>query len=146
MSIYTTLWEIKIRRRHRFDDVWVEVFAQAVRAFIGYSSDYPNGDPYADFLPPLTQKYDPSMDSGQIYRAVVIVQAGRDQKDVQRYTDPLMVMSGDEYLRMSFQELLDRIEAAVGWDEDVVACSYSPTGEKKIIRVPGWLKLEQEQR
>jgi len=45
MSIYATLWEIKIPRRHAFDEEWVEVYAQAVPAHIGHPSDYPAGDP-----------------------------------------------------------------------------------------------------
>jgi hypothetical protein len=65
---------------------------------------------------------------------VVIVQRGRDQKDVQRYTDPLIVMSGEEYLRIGFQDLLDRIHKAVGWDESVVMMAILPGGEKRIIR------------
>src|SRR5262245_28341897 len=72
MSIYSTLWEIKVRRRHEFDDEWVTVFAQAVPPHIGHPSCYPEGDPYADFLPPVVE-YDPVTNEGP-YRAVVIVQ------------------------------------------------------------------------
>src|SRR5262249_20402905 len=143
MSIYATLWEIKIPKRHRFDDEWVEVFAQAVPAFIGYSSGLPDGDPYADFLPPLTQKYDPAMDYK--YRAVVIVQAGRDKKNGQRYSEPPLGITGGQYRAISFDELLERIQKAVGWDQDVIACSYSATGEKQVIRVPGWREREKKQ-
>jgi hypothetical protein len=134
MSIYATLWEIKIPRRHPFDKEWVEVFAQAVPPHIGHPSEYPEGDLYADFLPPVVEDYDPKTGEGPYNRAVVIVQKGRDKKDVQRYVDPLIVMTGKEYAAISFAELLDRIYKAVGWDDSVVGVFYSPTGEKKILR------------
>jgi hypothetical protein len=134
MSIYATLWEIKVPRRHEFDDEWVAVFGQAVPAHIGHPSEYPEGDLYASFLPPVVSEYDPETGEAPYDRAVVIVQEGRDQKDGQRYTDPLIVMSGEEYSRVGFQELLDRIHAAMGWDESVVALALLPNGQKKIIR------------
>src|SRR5436309_10349222 len=102
MSIYATLWEIKVQRRHEFDDEWVSVYAQAVPPHIGQPEYYPEGDLYADFLPPVVQDYD--RETGLPYRAVVIVQEGRDAKDVQRYVDPLIVMTGEEYTRIPFQE------------------------------------------
>jgi hypothetical protein len=68
---------------------------------------------------------------------VVIVQEGRDEKDGQRYVDPLLVMSGEEYTRIPFKALLDRIHKAMGWDKRVVAMSYGPDGEKRIIRIDG---------
>jgi hypothetical protein len=142
MSIYATLWEIQIRKGHRFDDEWLEVFAQAVPPHIGHVSHYPNGDPYADFLPPVIEEYDADTDLPKLYRAVVIVQRGRDRKDIQRYVDPLIVMTGGEYLNTPFHELIRRIELAVGWDQDVVACGFSPDGTKKVIRVSGWLERE----
>jgi hypothetical protein len=138
MSIYATLWEIKVPRRHCFDEEWVKVYAQAVPPHIGHPSEYPEGDPYADFLPPVVQDYDPTnLDEVPVNRAVVIVQEGRDHKDIQRYTDPLLVMSGEEYRRIPFQELLDRIHKAMGWDENVIALALLPSGEKKIIRRKG---------
>ena len=133
MSIYATLWEIKVPRRHLFDEEWVEVFAQAVPPHIGHPSHYPEGDPYADFLPPVVQDYDPETE--RPYRAVVIVQQGRSEKDIQRYVDPLLVLNGEEYARTPFEELLDRIHKAMGWDESVVAMSWTPDGKKKIIRL-----------
>src|SRR5919204_5179843 len=103
MSIYATLWEIKVPRRHPFDSEWVEVWAQAVPAHIGHPSAYPEGDPYADFLPPVVQDYDPETDHAPYDRAVVIVQEGREKKDGQRSVHPLIVMSGEEYSRTPFQ-------------------------------------------
>jgi hypothetical protein len=137
MSIYATLWEVKVRRRHAFDDEWVRVFAQAVPPHIGHPSEYPDGDPYADFLPPVVQDYDPETGEAPFHRAVVIVQEGRDRKDVQRYVDPLLVMSGEEYARTPFQELLDRIHKAIGWDDSVIGLFLTPDGQRKIIRSEG---------
>ena len=144
MSIYATLWEIQIRKGHRFDDDWVEVYAQAVPPHIGHPSEYPDGDPYADFLPPVVENYGSGPDKPKCYRAVVILQAGRDKKNGQRYIDPLFVMTGEDYLKTPFHELLGRIEQAVGWDQDVVACWYTASGEKKIIRSPGRLDREKK--
>jgi hypothetical protein len=137
MSIYATLWEIKVPRRHPFDDEWVEVYAQAVPAHIGHPSEYTEEDPYADFLPPVVQDYDPSTGDAPYHRAVVIVQEGRDRKDIQRYVDPLIVMSGEEYAKMPFSTLLDRIHAAMEWDDKVLGVFLQPNGEKRIIRTDG---------
>jgi len=134
MGIYSTLWEIMVPRRHWFDSEFVKVFAQAVPPHIGHPSHYPEGDPYADFLPPVVQDYDPESGEERVQRAVVILQEGRDKKEVQRYIDPLIVMSGEEYLRVGFQELLDRIHKAIGWDEPVIAMAILPTGQTKVIR------------
>jgi len=97
MSIYSTLWEIQVPRHHYFDEEWVEVYAQAVPPHIGHPSQYPEGDPYRDFLPPVVENYDPETGNAPFDRAVVIVQRGRDKKDIQRYVDPLIVMTGEEY-------------------------------------------------
>src|SRR5437870_5595757 len=134
MSIYATLWEIQVPRRHFFDTEWVKIFAQAVPAHIGHPSEYPDGDPFADFLPPIVSDYDRETGEAPYHRAVVIMQEGRMRKEGQRYVDPLMTLTGEEYSRISFQELLDRIHKAVGWDEDVVGIFLTPSGEKKIIR------------
>src|SRR5437588_10636452 len=114
MSIYATKWEIMVPRRHSFDDEWVRVFAQAVPPHIGHPSEYPDGDPYIEFLPPAVQDYDPEAGTAPFDRAVVIVQERRNEKIGQRYTDPLLVVSGEEYARIPFQELLDRIHKAIG--------------------------------
>src|SRR5262249_35486932 len=116
-----------------FDEEWVSVFAQAVPPHIGHPRYYPEGDPYADFLPPVVD-YDPETGAAPYNRAVVIVQEGRDRKDIQRYVDPLLVLTGEEYAKVPFQELLNRITKAMGWDESVVALFITPKGEKRIIR------------
>jgi hypothetical protein len=134
VSIYTTLWEIKIPLRHSFDGEWVMVYGQAVPAYVGHPSVYPEGDPFADFLPPIVKEYEPETDAQYPHRAVFIVQEGRDEMDGQRYVDPLLVFTGEEYSRMTFQKLLDRIYTAIGWDETAIALQVLPSGEKKTIR------------
>ena len=145
MSIYATLWEIKLPKAHRFDDEWVSVYAQAVPPHIGHPSHYPEGDPYSDFLPPVVECA-PQTGLGPFNRAVVILVEGRDEKVIQRYTDPLLVLTGEQYAQMPFQDLLDAITDAMPWDRDVIAVSIGPGGEQKVIRVPGWRDLEKQTR
>jgi hypothetical protein len=142
MSIYATLWEIKLPKAHAFDAEWVSVYAQAVPPHIGHPSHYPEGDPYSDFLPPVVE-CDPNTGLGPYNRAVVILMEGRDEKVIQRYTDPLLVLTGEEYARMPFQDLLDAIEQAMPWDRDVVAMMIGPDGQRKVIRVPNWRAKER---
>jgi|SRR5437899_2208602 len=137
MSIYATLWEIQVPRRHFFDTEWVRICAQSVPAHIGHPSEYPGGDPFAAFLPPIVPEYDPKTGEAPYDRAVVIVQEGRERKDGQRYVDPLMTLTGEEYSQITFKELLDRIHKAVGWDDEVVGMFLTPSGERKIIRKDG---------
>ncbi len=141
MSIYATLWEIRLPKAHAFDEEWIEVYAQAVPAHIGHPSHYPEGDPYADFLPPVVE-CDPKTGRGPYHRAVVILAEGRDEKVGQRYTDPLLVMTGEEYHRAAFQDLLDAIERALPWDPDVAGVTFGPDGGRRVIRVPGWRNRE----
>ena len=127
MSIYATLWKIRLPLRDwdillvtgkgKFalqggelvphEEGWVEVFCQAVPGHIGHPSQYLDGDPYADFLPPV-------VDDPEKYRAVVILQEGRDEKDGQRYVDPLMTLTWDEYQALSFDAMLEKLYQAIG--------------------------------
>jgi hypothetical protein len=120
MSIYATLWEIVLPAVDTRADTWACVYAQAVPAHIGHPSHYPDGDPYADCLPPVVQEYNPETDEAPWYRAVVIVQQGRSKKDIQKYVDPLLVLSGEEYAKIPFQSLLDRIRERVDWNRFAV--------------------------
>ncbi len=126
MSIYATLWQIRlptpewtvlVATAHgdlRLEDgelvpheeEWVEITFQGVPGHIGHPSYYPDGDPYASFLPPV-------VDDPEKLRAVVIVQEGRNEKDVQRYVDPLLTLSGDEYHSLSFDALMQKIYEAM---------------------------------
>ena len=111
MSIYATLWRLQFPRYG--DDhtacEWVEVLAQGVPGHIGTPSPghgYENGDPFADFLPPPIALA--PGDQGDKLRAVVIVREGTP-KHGQRYIDPLLVLTGEEYQRSTFDELRRRI-------------------------------------
>jgi hypothetical protein len=145
MSIYATLWEIQLRKSHCFDTEWVCVYAQAVPPHIGHPSHYPEGDPYSDFLPPIVE-CDPETGLGPHYRAVVILVEGRDEKVVQRYTDPLMVLTEVEYSRIPFPALLEAIQDAIPWDKDVAGMWTDSTGQQKVVRLPGWRALENRDR
>ena len=132
MSIYATLWMLRLPvwvpcTAETMDtwhtvgsgDIgpltqrWVEVWAQAVPAHIGHPSIYPEGDPYAWFLPPVVE-YDPDDEEREwTPRAVIIVDEDHSEKDVQRYPDSLMVLTGAEYQAMKFGEMLERIEDAL---------------------------------
>lgn len=111
MSIYATLWRLKFPQ---FGDEhtgceWVEVIAQGVPAHIGSPTPghgYEAGDPYADFLPPAVPV--PPDDEGGALRAVVIVLAD-SPKEGQRYVDPLVILTGEEYEVLSFGELHQQI-------------------------------------
>jgi hypothetical protein len=94
------------QRRER----WVEVYAQAVPAHIGHPSMYPDGDPYADFLPPVVD-YNPDIDCPP--RAVLIIDEDHSEKDGQRYLSPLLLLTGTEYEQLTFAALLDRITMAL---------------------------------
>ncbi|MCI0463679.1 MAG: hypothetical protein L0Z62_42635 [Gemmataceae bacterium] len=133
MSIYATLWEIALPRSYHFDEEFIKVFAQAVPAHIGHPSCYPEGDPFAEFLPPVVE-YDPKTGEAPFHRAVFIIRADRAQKVGQRYTDPILVLTGEEYARSTFDELIRRIENAMGWDESITGFKFLPGGQKQLIR------------
>jgi hypothetical protein len=106
MSIYATLWDIKVRRPGT--DEWPEVYAQAVPAHIGQPSEGYESDPYAGFLPPLVTPYDPDDDSMPC-RAVLIIQHGYHRKEDQRYVEPLLMFTGAEWCELTLNELMLRI-------------------------------------
>jgi hypothetical protein len=137
MSIYATLWEFKLPKAHRFDTEWVMVYAQAVPAHIGHPSHYPEGDLYADFLPPVVE-CDPETGSGPYYRAVLILVEGHDEKIGQKYTSPLLTLTGEEYAQISFQTLFDAIEGAMPWDREIVGMKLHRDGTRTLIRAEEW--------
>ena len=124
MSIYATLWQNRLRapewdillctQHGEFsledgdldEEHWVEITFQGVPGHIGHPSYYPGRDPYASFLPPV-------VDDPEKLRAVVVVQEGWKDKDVQRYVDPLLTLSGDEYQALSFDALMRKIYEAM---------------------------------
>jgi hypothetical protein len=140
MSIYATLWTLQFPR---FGDdhtgcEWVEVWAQGVPGRIGTPSPgygYEAGDPYSDFLPPpIVLAPD---DQGHKLRAVVIVRAGTPKK-VQRYVDPLLVLTGEEYERSTFDELYTRIcEALRGSRPEVLLEFFGADGSVRLMMSDG---------
>jgi hypothetical protein len=122
MSIYATLWRLKFPRHGdgHTGCGWLEVVAQGVPAHVGTPTPglgYEAGDPYAAFLPPAVQVR--AEDGDQTLRAVVIVTAGTRKgthRSSQEYTDPLLVLSGQEYSAISFGDLHARICNALRGD------------------------------
>ncbi|MBI2761351.1 MAG: hypothetical protein HYX51_08005 [Chloroflexi bacterium] len=119
MSIYATLWELKWPRDGAWassDDDYVEVWCQAVPAHIGHPSDYPEGDPYADFLPPPVRLDEVEEPYGPPYRAVFIcgpLTTKGTTRSGQEYVDPLIVLTGDEYESITWPALHERIGEAL---------------------------------
>jgi hypothetical protein len=114
MSIYATLWTLKFPRHgdDHFGCEWIEVTAQGVPAHIGSPAPglgYEDGDPYAAFLPPAIS--DPP-DDWDAMRAVVFVTEETEKgtpRCGQEYDKPLLVLTGEEYERMTFAELHRRL-------------------------------------
>ena len=135
MSIYATQWILKFPR---YGDVhsnceWVDVIGQGVPAHIGTPTDgygYESGDPYAEFLPPAVEVTDDD-DAG--LRAIVIVRASTE-KVGQEYIGPLLVLSGSEYLAISFQELHERIcDALRGSRPKLFAEVFAGDGKRTLM-------------
>jgi len=134
MSIYATLWSIQIRDPASpfTSPKWVEVTAQAVPPHIGSPTPgcgYETGDPYADFLPPPVETDEGGQ--AQYNRAVVFVTDETwkgTASNGQEYVDPLLVLTGEEYAKMPFQVLLDRLQGAVQSGPRVVMEFLAPDG------------------
>jgi hypothetical protein len=115
VSIYATVWVLKFPRYGDYHTgcEWVDVVGQGVPAHIGTPSPghgYEAGDPYADFLPPAVEA--PEGYDGTALRAIVIVR-GEAEKTGQRYADPLLVLSGEQYAATPFDRLHEQICAAL---------------------------------
>lgn len=124
MSIYATLGRIGVCPDIFWDEDdgngLVGVWIQGVPSFIGHPAPgygYEAGDPYADFLPPPTDAPDPEADDVPRMRAVVFVDDD-EEKDGQRYVNPLLVLTGAEYAAIPFDELLERLTEAVRTKEE----------------------------
>ena len=140
MSIYATLWTLKFPADG--DDCigcqWVRVRAQGVPAHIGSptpEAGYEDGDPYGSFLPPPIAAHD---DESPGLRAVVFVTentAKGTQRSPQEYEGPLLVLSGDEYARITFEELHRRLcDVLRGNRAPMVAEILGPGGSHRIVR------------
>jgi hypothetical protein len=119
MSIYATLWTIQIQDPASpfTSPRWVKVTAQAVPAHVGSPTPgcgYEDGDPFGDFLPPPIE----TDEDGQAdyHRAVVFVTDETRKgtaRNGQEYVTPLLVLTGEEYARMPFEALLEKLEESV---------------------------------
>jgi hypothetical protein len=140
MSIYATLWSIQIQdpASSFTDPRWVTVTAQAVPPHIGSPTPgcgYEKGDPYADFLP-LAVATDENGDA-EYNRAVVFITEETRKgtlRSGQEYVDPLFVLSGEEYAKMPFQTLLERLEEAIRSGPRVVAEYLDSEGQTHVLR------------
>lgn len=100
MSIYATLWMIKIQDDQ---DNWHEIWGQGVPGHIDYT-----GEKWSWLPPPIANE--------NSMRAVVVV-TNETRKGTprcgQEYQNPLFILSGEEHARMTWMEMLDRIEQAI---------------------------------
>lgn len=141
MSIYATLWKLRFPKEgdHVTGSEWIEVTAQGVPPHIGSPSPgagYEGGDPFASFLPPPIQV--DSEGSAPFMRAVVFVTEFTPKgtaRSGQEYFSPLSVLSGEDYAKITFSELYERICAALRGNRAPVAVEIlRPDGSSKIIR------------
>lgn len=139
MSIYATLWSIQVQDPavSLTNPRWVTVTAQAVPPHIGSSTPgggYEDGDPYAEFLPPPIETDE--MGSAEYNRAVVLVSDETKKgtkRSGQEYVHPLLVLTGEEYAKISFDELLHRIEEAIRSGPRVVAEFLDSEGQSRVF-------------
>jgi hypothetical protein len=141
VSIYATLWTLRFPKEG--DDhlgcEWIRVSAQAVPAHVGSPTPrcgYEDGDPYAAFLPPAVAT-DADGDA-PFHRAVAIVteySIKGTERSGQEYPSPLLLLTGEEYARLTFEELHRRICDALRANRaPVVAEVFLPDGTHRIIR------------
>ncbi|MFO7461996.1 MAG: hypothetical protein R6X07_15370 [Desulfatiglandales bacterium] len=141
MSIYATLWTLQFPKEgdEYIGCDWIEVTAQGVPPHIGTPTPgmgYEDGDPYASFLPPPVEA-DHSGDAPHM-RAVVFVAEhtikGTDRHP-QEYQSPLLILSGEDYSRITFEELHRRLcDALRGNRAPVIAEILGPGGKHRVIR------------
>lgn len=141
MSIYATLWTLKFPREgeETIGGDWITVRAQAVPAHIGTPTPghgYEGGDPYAGFLPPPVEVDDQG--SARHDRAVVFVTEHSikgTERSPQEYGSPLLVLTGEEYAQIKFEELYRRLLDALKKDRALpVAEVPTPDGTAKTAR------------
>jgi len=141
MSIYATLWTLKFPKEgdEHLGCEWIEVRAQAVPAHVGSPTPgcgYEDGDPYAAFLPPAVVT-DADGDA-PFHRAVLIVteySIKGTERSGQEYASPLLLLTGEEYARMTFQELHERIcNALRGNRSPAMMELLLPDGTHTVIR------------
>jgi hypothetical protein len=135
------LWQLKFPKEGDMHTgcEWIEVVAQAVPPHIGSPTPglgYEKGDPYGAFLPPPVKT--DAYGSAPYDRAVVIVteySIKGTSRSPQEYVSPLLVLTGEEYARIPFEQLHERIcDALRGNRAPVAAEILLPDGSHKIIR------------
>lgn len=129
MSIYATLWHVRLENPASNSEPpeMVSVWAQSVPSHIGSRHGGYQTDPYGHFLPP-------PVEYGEL-RAVVFITEDTN-KVGQRYTDPLLVLSGREYRGIPFPELLDKLTEAIGRAETSDLDVSSADGTVVPLRPP----------
>ncbi len=141
MSIYATLWTLKFPNEgdEHLGCEWIEVSAQAVPAHVGSPTPgmgYEKGDPYAAFLPPAVAT--DAEGNAPFPRAVVFVTEHPikgTERSGQEYLSPLLVLTGEEYARITFQDLHERIcDALRGNRTPMLMETFMPDGTHKILR------------
>ena len=141
MSIYATLWTLKFPKEgdEHSGCEWIEVRAQTVPAHVGSPTPgcgYEDGDPYAAFLPPAVAT--DADGNAPFHRAVAIVteySIKGTERSGQEYVSPLILLTGEEYARMTFEELHERICDALRGNRAPVALEvFLPNGTHRIIR------------
>jgi len=147
MSIYATLWKLKFPKDG--DDYpgceWITVTAQGVPPHIGSpspGSGYEDRDPFASFLPPPV--HTDKEGESEYMRAVVFVTERTPKgtpRSPQEYVNPLLVLTGEAYARMTFEILYARIcQALRGNKPEVVATLHLPSGRARIFFEDGTSK------
>jgi hypothetical protein len=144
VSVYATLWKLKFPKEgdeYQGCD-WIEVTAQGVPPHIGSSAPglgYEDGDPYTEFLPPPVQTNTDG--DAPFMRAVVFVteySIKGTERNAQEYVSPLLVLTGEQYTQISFEELHAKLcDALRGNRTRVVMEILGPDGDHKIIRNRG---------
>lgn len=147
MSIYATLWTLKFPRDgdNYLGCEWIAVMAQGVPPHIGSPTPgcgYEDGDPYAAFLPPPVHT-DANGDYPYM-RAVVFVTEGTPKETArspQEYVSPLLVLTGEAYATITFDDLYTQICKALRGDRpQVVAQYFAPGGDVRILFADGTAK------
>jgi hypothetical protein len=148
MSIYATLWKLKFPQDG--DDYlgceWITVTAQGVPPHIGSPTPgcgYENGDPFAAFLPPPIHTDEGG--EAEYMRAVVFVTENTSKgtaRSPQEYQHPLLVLTGEAYANMTFDNLYTQIcQALRDGKPRVVAQYFAPGGGIRILFEDGTAKV-----
>ena len=138
MSIYATLWSIRVRDpASPFSEPrWIEVTAQGVPPHIGSPTPgcgYEEGDPYAAFLPPPVETDEEGC--AEFHRAVVFVTSETrkgTERSPQEYVEPLLVLTGEEYGKITFDDLHRRLQDTIRSGPRVLAEFIGPFGQRVI--------------